>query len=109
MYVSAWPGLSPRDLLGSAPRAELPFPLSAPRAAYFHRARNAIYHLIRALGLGPEDSVLVPAYHSGNETAAIRAAGASLVYYPIGRDLQPDLDAVRKLCGRPGTRALLAI
>src|SRR5947209_6393447 len=107
MYVSAWPGLSPRDLLRSAAEG-LPFPFGAARTTYFFRARNAIYHLFRALGFGAGDRVLVPAYHSGNETAAIRATGASLTYYPITRGLQPDFDALDRLC-LPGTRALLAI
>jgi len=109
MYVSAWPGLSPRDLLRPPAADGLPFPLSAGgKKTYFFRARNAIYHLFRALGFGLGDRVLVPAYHSGNETAAIRAAGASLTYYPIKRDLQPDLEALERAC-LPGTRALLAI
>jgi dTDP-4-amino-4,6-dideoxygalactose transaminase len=108
MYISAWPGLRPLDFVRPAAAAGLPFPLGAGRKTYFYRARNAIYHLFRALGFGPRDRVLVPAYHSGNETAAIRAAGASLTYYPIKRDLQPDLDALDRLC-LPGTRALFVI
>jgi len=108
MYVSAWPGLRPRDLLGSPVAHRLPFPLQAGKKTYFYRARNAIFHLFRALGFGRGERVLVPAYHSGNETAAIRAAGADLTYYPIRRDLQPDLEALERLC-LPGTRALLAI
>jgi dTDP-4-amino-4,6-dideoxygalactose transaminase len=41
--------------------------------------------------------VLVPDYHSGNEVSAIRAAGASIVYYPILRNLEPDLEALSRL------------
>jgi selenocysteine lyase/cysteine desulfurase len=108
MYVSAWPGLSPRDLLWPKATGGLPYPLTVARKTYFYRARNAIYHLGRALGLGPGDGVLVPDYHSGNETAALRATGATLTYYPIRRDLTPDFDALMKLY-RPGLRALLAI
>jgi len=108
MYVSAWPGLSPGHLFRRAPANGLPFPLDAPGRMYFYRARNAIYHLFRALGFGAGDQVLVPAYHSGNEVAAIRAAGASVAFYPIARTLEPDLDALARLC-TPGTRAVLAI
>jgi dTDP-4-amino-4,6-dideoxygalactose transaminase len=75
---------------------------------YFYRARNALYHLVRALGLAPGESVLVPDYHSGNEVAAILAAGAAVRYYPIRRSLEPDLDTLARLC-RSNARALLAI
>jgi dTDP-4-amino-4,6-dideoxygalactose transaminase len=107
MYVSAWPGLSPAHLFRPV-AGHPPFPMSAPDKACFYRARNAIYHLFRALGFGPDDRVLVPAYHSGNEVGAIRAAGATPTFYPITRTLDPDLDAVRRLC-TSRTRALFVI
>ena len=108
MYVSAWPGLSPATLLRRPRGARAPFPLDAPRATYFFRARNALYHLFRALGLGAHETVLVPDYHSGNEVAAIRAAGAGLAYYPVTRTLDTDLDTLARRCTRE-TRAVLAI
>jgi dTDP-4-amino-4,6-dideoxygalactose transaminase len=108
MYVSAWPGLNPAQLLAPPSAEGLPFPLTAPHKMYFYRARNAIYHLFRALGFGAGERVLVPAYHSGNEVGAIRAAGATPVFYPITRRLEPDLEALRRLC-TPDTRALFVI
>jgi dTDP-4-amino-4,6-dideoxygalactose transaminase len=108
MYVSAWPGLSPATLLRPPRRAGLPFPLEAPRKTYFFRARNALYHLFRALGFSARERVLVPDYHSGNEVAAIRAAGAGLTCYPVTRGLDIDLDALSRRC-TPETRAVLAI
>src|SRR5437899_613179 len=108
MYVPAWPCLCPADLLRSPSTAERPFPFNAPHRAYFYRARNAIYHLFRALRFRGDETVLVPDYHSGNEVWAIRAAGASLRYYPIKRNLEPDLDALARLC-RSGARALFVI
>src|ERR1019366_2363015 len=72
---------------------------------FFYVARNGIYHLFRALALRSDENVLVPDYHSGNETSAIRAAGAPIRFYPIGRDLQPDREAITRLC-TPQTRAL---
>jgi dTDP-4-amino-4,6-dideoxygalactose transaminase len=82
--------------------------MGAPRRTYFFRARNAIYHLFRALALRPGDEVLAPAYHSGNETAALRAAGAAVRFYPVSRALNADVDALARLC-TPRTRAVLAI
>ena len=109
MYAPTWPGLRPAYLFPSRAIQEPPFPLNAPNAAYFYRARNAIYHLFRALDFRQGSVVLVPAYHSGNEVWAIRAAGASVVFYPINRSLEPDLDALVRLCESRNPRALFVI
>jgi perosamine synthetase len=98
MYVPAWQGLALRDLSGPARGGPRPFPLDAAHAAYFHTARNAIYQLFRKLVQAGRRTVLVPDYHMGNEVRAIRAAGARVLLYPVGRDLQPDLDLVRRRC-----------
>jgi dTDP-4-amino-4,6-dideoxygalactose transaminase len=107
-YASSWPGLSPVHFLKPRTADRLPAPLRAADTIYFYRARNAIYHLVRALGLEPGESVLVPDYHSGNEVAAILAAGATVRYYPIRRNLEPDLDVLERL-SRSNVRALLVI
>ena len=98
MYVPTFQGLSAVDLVRPANRGSACFPFDSNGLA-FYRARNAIYYLFLALkSVRPRLSVLVPDYHSGNEVLALRAAGATVHFYPIGRDLQPDLDAVRRLC-----------
>src|SRR5215467_15395024 len=74
-HVSTWPGLSPAQFVKPRATVPAPYPLGEEGTLYFHRARNAIYHLVRALALAPGESVLVPDYHSGNEVAAILAAG----------------------------------
>ncbi|MBI4953026.1 MAG: DegT/DnrJ/EryC1/StrS family aminotransferase [Myxococcales bacterium] len=107
MYAPSFPGLSPRAFVLAAGRP-LPYPLTAPHQKSYFRARNALYHLFRALGIGPGDFVVAPDYHHGNETAAVRATGADLRFYPIDRRLAPDLDAVRGLCAA-GAKALLVI
>lgn len=108
MFISAWPTLNPLHLLRPKGKEPLPFPLSDPGAMHFYVARNGIYHLCQALGLGPNDVILVPEYHHGNEVGAIRAAGAGVRFYPIRRDLEPDMDELARLC-RTGARALLLI
>ncbi len=110
-YASSWPGLSPAYFFQADRSEKPPFPLSAPRKLFFYRARNAIYHLFRALGRFYDgETVLVPAYHSGSEVWAIRAAGAFVRYYHINRNLEPDLDELEKLFGsNPRPRALLVI
>ena len=98
MYVPTFQGLSAFDLVRPANRAVACFPFNSAGLGFF-RARNAIYYLTLALkSLRPRLSILAPDYHSGNEVLALRAAGADLHFYPIGRDMQPDLDAVKRLC-----------
>jgi dTDP-4-amino-4,6-dideoxygalactose transaminase len=109
MYVPVEHALGRGEL--GRPRATetLPFPLSAPRPLYFYRARNAIYHLFRAAGLGDGQTALVPAYHNTNEVMAIRAAGAKVCFYRIGRDLQPDLEHIAQLARSAAPRTLFVI
>ncbi len=98
MYISSWPGLTPHDLLPHAHEGRrLPYPLNAENRLSFCVARSGIYHLFRALEFKKGDIALVPDYHSGNEVSAIQAAGATIVYYPILRNLEPDLDALSRL------------
>ena len=98
IYVPTFQGLSAFDLIRPASRAAACFPFNADGMGFF-RARNAIYYLALALkSLRPKLSILAPDYHSGNEVLALRAAGADLHFYPIRRNMQPDLDAVERLC-----------
>lgn len=108
MYVPTFQGLSPVDWLRPASAAPC-FPFSARRIGFF-RARNAIYHLFDALkSLTPRLTVLVPDYNSGNEVLALRASGASLHFYRIGRDMQPDLEDVERLCREHDPEVLYVI
>jgi dTDP-4-amino-4,6-dideoxygalactose transaminase len=109
MYVSAWPGLTLRDVFPSRAAACLPYPLSAERRTSFCVARSGIYHLFRALRLKPQDVVLVPDYYSGNEVAAIRAAGVTVTFYPVLRTLEPDLESLVRLVKRLSPRAIYVI
>jgi dTDP-4-amino-4,6-dideoxygalactose transaminase len=97
--VPAFHGLGTRDLV--CPKRDKPgwFPLSAPNHRYFYRARNAIYHLFRALrSPGEPLTVLAPDYNSGNEVLAMQAAGARISRYPIGPDMQLQASEVERLC-----------
>ena len=109
MYVSSWPGLTPRDVFSSRSAACLPYPLSAGRKTSFCVARSGIYHLFRALALQAHEIVLVPDYYSGNEVAAIRAAGATVAFYPVMRTLEPDLEALARLAKRLSPRVIYVI
>ena len=108
MYISAWPGLTLRDVFPSR-AAVLPYPLNSEYRTSFCVARSGIYHLFRALGLKPQDVVLVPDYYSGNEVAAMRAAGVSLAFYPVLRTLEPDLESLARLTKRLSPRVIYVI
>ena len=108
MYVSSWPGLTLRDLRSSRSDRNLPFPLNSENRLSFCVARSGIYHLFHALRFKKGEVVLVPDYHSGNEVSAIRAAGAAIVYYPILRNLEPDLEALSRLA-KMNPRAIYVI
>jgi selenocysteine lyase/cysteine desulfurase len=97
LYVPTWPGLAPGDLVRRRSRAPLPFPLNARSRGFYYRARNALYHLFRALRRDDSDWALVPDYHHSNEVSAIRAAGFGVRFYPVRRDLSVDLDALARL------------
>jgi len=98
MHVPIFHGLSPMDIV-RPPHGQSTFPFEAHDARYFYRARNAIYYLFLALTERRRRvTVLMPDYNSGNEVRAIRSAGASIVYCPIGPDMRMDPDNVERLC-----------
>lgn len=108
MYVPVWQGLNP-TLLFQSPGKALPFPLNVPEATYSYVARSLIYHLFAGLHLRPDDTVLVPDYHHSNEILAMRAAGASLRFYPVRKNFEIDLDALARLCRTGKPRVLFII
>ncbi len=109
MYVPAEHGLALTCLFRRRRAGDMPFPLNAPQRQYFYRARNAIYHVFRALGFENGDTVLMPDYHNTNEVAAVRASGATVRFYRIGRNLEPDLEDLGRLVKSSNARALFAI
>lgn len=98
-YVPMYQGLSATDFVRSAAPETDCFPFNVPHRLPFYRARNAIYHLFRALlETNPGLSVLAPDYNSGNEIMAIRAAGAAIHYCPVRGDMTLDPDDVERYC-----------
>src|SRR5207245_2740086 len=92
MFVPTYQGLGASDFFRPE-AARSCFPFDRPHGLRFYRARNAIYHLFNALRrLRPRLNVIAPDYYSGNEILAMRAAGASIHYCPIRRDMQLDPD-----------------
>jgi len=109
-FVPTYQGLSATDFVRTRASAAGCFPFNAPHHLSFYRARNAIYHLFRALlETNPGLTVLAPDYNSGNEILAMRAAGAALRYYPIRRDMTLDPDEIEWSCRRHNPDLLYVI
>lgn len=101
-FVPTYQGLSAFDFVRPAAAARTGcFPFNVRDRLPFYRARNAIYHLFRALlEEHPTLTVLAPDYNSGNEMLAMRAAGAGIHYCPVDRRMQLDPETVEQLCDR---------
>ena len=104
-FVPTYQGLSPAHVarLALSERREskdtTPYPFNAARRVSYYRARNAIYHLFRALvEAKPSLTVLAPDYYSGNEILAMQAAGARIHYCPVGPGMLWDPADVEHLC-----------
>ena len=99
-FVPTYQGLRVSDFVGRRAGAHTaPYPFNAPHRLSYYRARNAIYHLFRALvAAHPRLTVLAPDYYSGNEIMAIAAAGATIRYCPVGADMRWDPAEVERLC-----------
>ncbi len=98
-FVPTYQGLSATDFVRPATTATPPFPFNVPDRLPFYRARNAIYHLFRGLlAQNPQLTVLAPDYNSGNEILAMKAAGATIHYCPIGAGMRMDPEVVERYC-----------
>jgi dTDP-4-amino-4,6-dideoxygalactose transaminase len=98
-YVPMYQGLSATDFVRPAAAGEGCFPFNVEHRLPFYRARNAIYHLFRALiETNPGLTVLAPDYNSGNEILAMRAAGATIRYCPVRGDMTLDPEDVERYC-----------
>jgi DNA-binding transcriptional MocR family regulator len=110
MFVPTYQGLSAADLFRPSRSAGSDFPFTAPGALKFYRARNAIYHLFTALREDRRETARdCPDYNSGNEVLAMRAAGATIHYCPVGLDMQLDPREVERVCARHSPDVLYVI
>lgn len=70
--------------------------------------RNAIYHSLKAFGVMPGDTVLLPAFHCTALVDPVLAFGARVRYYTVHRDFTLELDEIEFLV-KQGVQALLYI
>ncbi len=106
LFVPSLPTLWPSMLLAQREASGFP-PFNAPNVRYFYFARNAVWLTVKMLGLD-KGEVLMPAYHHGVEVEALMDAGATPVFYRVGRRWDVDLEDVERKIG-PNTKALYLI
>jgi dTDP-4-amino-4,6-dideoxygalactose transaminase len=83
-------------------------PLSSPHAYALFMGRGAIYHALRAVGLSPGQTVLVPSFHCASVVEPILRLGGKAVFYNVRKDCSPDLvDLAERVSA--DVRAVLAI
>ncbi|MCC7369815.1 MAG: DegT/DnrJ/EryC1/StrS aminotransferase family protein [Chloroflexi bacterium] len=86
-YLPPDPPLTVADLPGLLRSAPLP-------EQFYASGRAALLAGLRALGVGPGDEVLLPAYLCESVITPVEAVGARPTFYPVGRGLEVDPDAV---------------
>ena len=99
--LTPWVPLAP-DAWGRPPLSRLPFPLEEPGHRVFAFGRQALWHGIAALGLGPGARVLAPAWHHGSEIDVLLRRGCTVDLYD---GVHPDPAELEGLL-TPETRAL---
>ena len=103
--IPSVPVLSFGDFKGG--RATLPALDDAPAVLLVTSGRIAIGMALRALGVGPGDTVLVPAYHSPSMIPPVHWCGAEVMFYRVHHDTTVDLADVAHKIG-PGVKAIMA-
>jgi dTDP-4-amino-4,6-dideoxygalactose transaminase len=79
-----------------------------PQGLFFASGRAALLAGLEALGIGPADEVLLPAYLCESVVTPVETVGARPVFFPTGRRLEVDLAALEASVG-PRTRAVVVI
>jgi len=75
---------------------------------FFGSGRAALLAGLKALGIGPGDEVLLPAYLCESVVTPVETVGADIQFYPVSRGLDVDPAAIEALIG-PATRAVVLI
>lgn len=79
-----------------------------PDALAFASGRAALLAGLGALGIGPDDEVLLPAYLCESVVTPVETVGARPAFFPVGRRFEVDLSALEAAIG-PRTRAIVII
>ena len=106
-YIGGRPSFHFWLLFGQEHDRKSIFPLNQERCFYYYSARYALAAGIRALGINPGDSILLPSYNCGTEIDPIIRSKIKPVFYKVGKNLLADCDDIRKKI-TDDVRAILA-
>jgi len=95
-YISSKPTFYLSRILTKNEEQFSVFPLSHEKGYYFFTARYALASGLRALGIGPNDTVLLPSYTCGVEIDTILNCNINPVFYRVNKDLLVDIDDLLK-------------
>ena len=92
IFINGRPSFYLASFLSSSSQHPVFFPLNQDRCYSFYSCRYALAAGIIALGIAPEDIVLLPAYNCSVEIDPILSSGIRIAFYNVKRDLNVDLD-----------------
>ncbi len=95
MYISAFPTFSFSKLIKRKKAQVFSDYFGYENTRFFYRGAYAIFYGVKALGLKPKDTVLVPAYHCGIEINAILKAGINVKFYDVTHELEVDIESIK--------------
>ncbi len=110
-----WPRVSVMPILSAGMLSDgegdglaegIPSVLEAGPALHLTSGRAALYHALAGYGIGPGDSVLLPAYHCTAMVEPVIKCGATPVFFRVNDDLTADLDDIARKADAH-TRALV--
>ena len=108
MKINGKPTLYLSQFLSNHNRSINIFPLTQQRCYYFFSARYALSAGIKAVGIEPDDAVLLPSYNCWTEIEPFLHAGIRIVYYRINSDLTINFnDLLKKIKYTNKVKALL--
>lgn len=97
MYISSTPSSSLKQAFNVKRYENFEvFPLNDHRCSLFYTARYALHAGVRALGLSPEQKVLIPSYNCGVEIDPVKLQELQIKYYRVKKDFCVDLTDLKK-------------
>jgi dTDP-4-amino-4,6-dideoxygalactose transaminase len=105
-YISGKPTFYLKQILPKGREKLSVFPLAQNRWYYFFSSRYALAAGIKALGIDPNDTILLPSYNCGAEIDPILHLGLRPVFYNINKKLVVDFEDLFRKITR-GVKAIL--
>ena len=96
MLIRQTPCFSLKQVIKNGKADNNVFPLNSKNSFLFYSARYAIWAGIKALGITPEQNILMPAYNCGTEIDPVLDLNIQIKYYRIKRNMTIDIEYLKK-------------